>query len=348
MTKLVDVSKLKDATVLYDQGLRTLPFLSFQSIAQVLGLNVMDIKGKHSLILERRKAGGTVPYSVGMTPSYLADILGYDPSIIEPKDTVFCTKENSKKYTDNELLVVGGVPVSNITKRHPMEFQILSALVKSHAEDVCNYIFFGDRDEAVKTPATAFNGLFTHIDDMITSSAIAAGNGNYAVTGAIVAPTTETDAAAYDILIDFIGDANPFLRDPRQGGPAQLLISDSVFKNVRDALKIKLKMLEYPTAQRVLECIREDSFCPDLEIGRSTILGTGSRLTLQKKGNMDVAFNSQAATKFCQVRDIFEDPNEWQFWLQSGYDTRVRDWHQKVFRTNEQKNTPVVLAGDYV
>ena len=62
---------------------------------------------------------------------------------------------------------------------------------------------------------------------------------------------------------------------------------------------------------------------------------------------MDFAFNTQAASRFCQVRDIYTDPNEWQFWLQSGYDTRVNDWHEKVFRTNEQKNTALDLAGDY-
>src|SRR3712207_9163421 len=65
-------------------------------------------------------------------------------------------------------------------------------------------------------------------------------------------------------------------------------------------------------------------------------LGQGSRLVLQKKGNLDVAFNTQAASKFCQIRNIYEDPNEWQFWLQSGYDTRVRDWHEKV-RSEERR-----------
>ena len=69
--------------------------------------------------------------------------------------------------------------------------------------------------------------------------------------------------------------------------------------------------------------------CPALEILSHEALGQGSRLILQKKGNMDVAFNTQAATKFCQIRDIYEDPNEWQFWLQTGYDTRIRDWHEK-------------------
>ena len=77
--------------------------------------------------------------------------------------------------------------------------------------------------------------------------------------------------------------------------------------------------------QRMIELLREDAMCPALEILSHEALGQGSRLVLQKKGNMDVAFNTQAATKFCQIRDIYEDPNEWQFWLQTGYDTRIRD-----------------------
>ena len=97
----------------------------------------------------------------------------------------------------------------------------------------------------------------------------------------------------------------------------------------------------------MIELLREDAMCPALEILSHEALGQGSRLVLQKKGNMDVAFNTQAATKFCQIRDIYEDPNEWQFWLQTGYDTRIRDWHEKVYRCNEQKNESLDLAGDY-
>ena len=99
--------------------------------------------------------------------------------------------------------------------------------------------------------------------------------------------------------------------------------------------------------QRMIECLREDALCRTLNVVTHEALGRGSRLTLQKEGNMDFAFNTQAASKFCQIRDIYEDPNEWQFWLQAGYDTRVNDWHEKVFRTNEQKNESLDLAGDY-
>ena len=132
-----------------------------------------------------------------------------------------------------------------------------------------------------------------------------------------------------------------------QGGTPQLQCAETVIKAARAALRNKLRMQEYPTTQRMIELLREDAFCPTLEIVTHEALGRGSRLILQKAGNMDLAFNTQAATRFCQIRDIYTDPNEWQFWLQSGYDTRINDWHEKVFRTNEQKNESNDLAGDY-
>lgn len=348
MSKLVDVSKLQDGTVIYDKALRALPFVVLSEVASILSLNVMDLQGKHALINERRKAGGTQSYAVGKEIEAITQVLGYDPSVIEPKDVVCVTKENSQKYDDNELLVVGGKPVSNIDKRHPLEQRILIALVRSHAEDIVYQIFHAERDDESKSPSGAFNGFYTHIDAMIASGAIAANKGNYVITGEFGKATTdEAKIAEYEALVKFISSANPHLRSSKSGIP-QLLCSETVIKAAREGLRIKLKSFAYPSVEDLVANLREDAFCPALEIATHEALGTGSRLVLQKKGNMDIAFNTQAASKFCQIRDIYEDPNEWQFWLQSGYDTRVRDWHYKVFLTNEQKNTALDLAGDYL
>ena len=63
---------------------------------------------------------------------------------------------------------------------------------------------------------------------------------------------------------------------------------------------------------------------------------------------LDFGVNTKKATRFVQIRDIFEDPNEVQFWLQAGYGTRFQDIHPKVFQINEFTNEGVDLAGDYV
>ena len=344
--KLIDVSKLNQALTVYDKALRTLPFATISEVSSKLGLNVMDLQGKHTRINERRRAGGTQSYKIGKEFKELETILGYEPSDIEPKDVVFITHENSQKYDDLELLIIGGQPVSNITKKHPLEQKVAFNLVKSHAEDVVYEMFTASRDDESTSPSGAFDGFYTKIDKLIIAKEVNAARGNYAVSGTFEMPLDTNDTAAYDNLVEWIGGANNYLRSSRYGIP-QLLCAESVLVAARAALRNKLRLFDYPSMQKLFESIREDAMCPGLEIVSHEALGLGNRLIMQKKGNMDFAFNTQAASRFCQVRDIYTDPNEWQFWLQSGYDTRVNDWHEKVFRTNEQKNTALDLAGDY-
>lgn len=71
-------------------------------------------------------------------------------------------------------------------------------------------------------------------------------------------------------------------------------------------------------------------------------------MILIRPGMLDFGVNTKKATRFVQIRDIFEDPNEVQFWLQAGYGTRFQDIHPKVFQINEFTNEGVDLAGDYV
>lgn len=346
MSKLVDVSKLNQAMVDYDRLLRSLPFSTLKEVAAVLMINLMNLQGKHALINERRHAGGTQSYKVGKSFSYLTELLGYDPSVIEPKDVVFITRENSKKYDDGELLVVGGKPVDNITKRHPLELKIASMLVRSHVEDVVDQLFFAVRDDDSVVPSGAFNGFFSKLNDLLVKGELTAARGNYQETGALAKPSDTSDTDAYDILVDFVASAHPFLRSSK-GGVPQLIVSQGALSNARDAYRNKVKAFDYPSLDKMIASLREDAFCPGLVVNTHECVGTGSKLILQKVGNMDLAFNTQAASQFCQVRSIYEDPNDWQFWLQSGYDTRIRDWHEKVFKTNEQENSAWELAGDY-
>src|SRR3712207_3874653 len=153
--KLVDVSKLNEALVIYDKALRALPFATLQEVAAILGLNVMDLQGKHSLINERRHAGGTQSYKIGKDFRLTEKLLGYEPSLIEPKDVVCITKENSQKYDDNELLIIGGKPVSNIDKKHPLETRVAFALVRSHIEDIVYVLYHSERDDDSTSPSGA-------------------------------------------------------------------------------------------------------------------------------------------------------------------------------------------------
>lgn len=83
--KLIDVSKLNQALVTYDKGLRALPFATLQEVAAILGLNVMDLQGKHALINERRRAGGTQSYKLVRISALLTNCLAMNLQLSNPK-----------------------------------------------------------------------------------------------------------------------------------------------------------------------------------------------------------------------------------------------------------------------
>jgi len=232
------------------------------------------------------------------------------------------------------------------TKAHPLEQLIVQNVVTSHAEDIVFALFHAERDTATFSPMTSFTGFYPVLDLLTTNGYIAAGQGNLEITGVFAAPIDENDSTAYDKLVEFIYSSHPLLRSSI-GGTPQLICAQTVLKNARDAYRNKVKMFAIPTMTQVLEALREDAFCPALEIATDEALGTGSKLILQKVGNMDIGFDTSKAAQFMQVRNIYEDPNEIQFWLESMYGTRVRDVHKKIFKTNEQVNTRIDLSGDY-
>jgi hypothetical protein len=263
-------------------------------------------------------------------------------------ETVFNTKDNIHNYDNVDVQYLGGKPVDDVDKRHPLEFQILKAMVKSHSEDIMFSLFHASRQDNGSSPATAFNGFFTNIDILIAAGNFTAARGNYAPTGAFDAPVDTNDFAAYENLVEFIGSAHPMLKSPIGGDPI-LYIPELVLKNVRAALRNKLGKIYagYPTMQETLEHVREDALCQTLQFVTHVALGQGHRVMMLKPGLLDFGWNTDTASNFVQVRDPYEDPNEVQFWLQSAYGTRLRDWHEKVCRINDMTNSIEDLSGDY-
>lgn len=87
------------------------------------------------------------------------------------------------------MLIVGGQPVSNINKKHPLETRVAFTLVKSHIEDVVYTLFHAERDEDSTSPSGAFDGLFTKADMLITTGDVNAARGNFAPSGIFALPT---------------------------------------------------------------------------------------------------------------------------------------------------------------
>lgn len=347
MGKVITVAGLTEAAKTYDLTLRTLPYFALETVAKKYGMNVINLADENIIVNKRRKAGGTGPYKIGMDITYQEELMKFYESKLKPELVVFKVKENILNYVDNKALVEAGTPIDLKAKNHPQEFLITKDVIISHAEDVVFALFFAERDADVFSPATAFTGFFPTLDALTTAGHISAGAKNLITSGALAPAVAGTpDELAYDRLVAWLAQGHPMLRSS-QGGIPQLLISEVALKNVRESMRLKMKSYDRPNTQQVIEQLREDAYIPALEVIVDETYGTGSKLILQKKGNMDLGFDTNSAKQFVQVRNIYEDPNDVQFWLQAAYGVRFRDVHPKVFMTNEQTNTAVNLAGDY-
>lgn len=346
MANIVTVTGLQKAAEKYDPLLRQLAVYSLTEAIQALKLNVQKVDMKDVIHLERRKSGGTMPYVPGAEITYKDDLLAYEHSDLVVYETVFKAKDNITNYKEADVQFLGGKPFDNKTKQHPLEYKILQTMVKTHAEDVMFALFHAERNTSGTNALSCFYGYNSQIDSLITAGKLTAARGNFAPTGAFDAPVDSSDTAAYENLVDFIGGAHNMLRS-NIGGAPQLYITENVLVNVRAAYRNKVKAFQMPTMDQVKEQIRQDALCPGLEFVTHVALGTGHRVMLIKPGLLDLGWNTQEAANFVQVRAPFEDPNIAQFWLQASYGTRLRDWHEKLFRVNDQTNTCLDLAGDY-
>ena len=344
--KTVDVAGIQKAAQTYDKVLRTLPYFALESLSKALLLNVKEVSMENIITHQRRRAGITQAYKPGHIGSYAESLLAFETSSLKVAETVTKTKDNIHNYDDVDVQFLGGKPVDNTARKHPLEYRILKALVQSHLEDIVFAVFGGERDDSSDSAMAAIDGVYTKADALLIAGELTAARGNFATTGAFLMPTDESDTSAYDILVEFIGGANDMLRTSF-GGIPQLLTPTNVLNAARAALRNKLKAIKYPTMAETLEHLREDALAPDLLINTHVSLGQGSRLIMQKVGNIDLGWNTKAASSFVKIRDIYEDPNDFQFWLQAAYGMRIIDWHEKKFRTNEQTNDVPSLAGDY-
>lgn len=346
MAQIINPAALTEAAKTYDKALRVLPFFTLEQFAQSLKLNLIEVENEDIIVSKRRKAGGTGPYKQGMNITYKEEIAKFVESSLKPELVVAKTKDNILNYKDKKVLVAAGATLDLKTKQHPLEQMIIRDEVISHAEDVVFAAFHADRDEDTFTPMTAFTGFYPMLDALVAGGLIAAGNGNLATSGVFAVPVDENDTDAYDALVEWIGNSHNMLRSS-MGGVPQLICAQTVLKAARAAYRNKVKAFQMPTMAQVLEAVREDAMCAGLEFSTHEAVGNGSRLVLQKVGNFDLGFNTNKSNQFIQARFIDEDPNVVQYWLEAAYGVRVRDVHKKVFRTNEQANTSVNLAGDY-
>lgn len=152
----------------------------------------------------------------------------------------------------------------------------------------------------------------------------------------------ESNTKAFDNLIAWLRHVDPKMKNK----PLILRITPNVLLEVQDALENKLaqKSIEF---EDLLKHIQFRAGLSKLSIVSHYCMGTGNRIHLTTPDNFDFGMNTLSDVDFVQVRNIYEDPNFVQFWMQFGIGTRIVSLHKRVFMTNE--GTPIAnsLSGDY-
>lgn len=337
---ILDIDALKRYAKEYDSVLRTLPYFTFQEFASAMKLNVVEVDNEDVLTNARRKAGHTGPYKAGAVINYPDEIGKIVEMSLKPELTVARLKDNILNYTDKKVLSNAGEKVDHTKKKHPLEKLVVDNHITSHSEDVTFSAFFAERNENVFSPLTSFTGFFPLIDFFKTEDDINYANQNLKRTGMFGSGDGVND---YDRLVTFLRSAHPFLKRS-----AILYYSDTIELICKEAYRQKVNAFSRPTTEEFWKAVKDDAKFPGLQPITHEAYGTGHALILIRPGMMDFGVNTQKAAKFVQIRDIFEDPNEVQFWLQAAYGARFQDIHCKVFQVNEFINEGVDLSGDYV
>ena len=345
MATVVNLTNLTRAAVTYNNVLRELPYFVFIEVARKLRVNIVQVDGEHILISKRRKANFLRPYKPGLSLNDQQELIKFFEAKLKPEMVYAELNDNILSYKDKKVISNAGEPVNNKTKKHPLELLILKDLVISVAEDVIFNLFHAQRDENTPSAETSFNGFFHKLNLLVTAGEIDAAKGNLKTTGAFDPDATnpDTSTANYTRMVNFLKSAHPLLRR----GEVLLYAAEKPITAVRDDFRKIVKSFDYPTIDQVVDKLRSDANIPNLKVITDESYGTGDQLILTKPGNLDFGVGNSTDVQFVQVRSIDKDPNIVQYWIQAAYDTRIQDVHQKLFMTNEQKNTGLNFAGDY-
>lgn len=349
---IVNVASLTRAAETFSAELETLPFITLEEAMMELGINILEITGKDTIIAFHRKGGLAKPYSstTAVENFYSSEVGKAVQRSLEVQPCVVVFKDFIDSYKDKKVITNAGEKVNNQDKNHPLEKLILDSIVKTGSEDMISTTCHGERDEADLSPIGMFDGMNKIIDDDISAGRISAALKNYIVLGTspFVAPADTlnptTNTTAWDNLVKFIKNVNPYLR--KNG---MLYIPYNILQNCMDACAIAMAYKPNVMSYDVfLAALQSKVMSKNLRICSHEALGTGDRITMQLPGNMDLGMNTKSDKGFVQVRAPFENPNLIQFWMQWEAGFRVRSVHAKVFAVSD--GTPVAdleLAGDY-
>jgi len=347
MANSVNITSLTRAAEKYDPDFKVLPYVALMAAMQELGIRMVKVNYKDTIIEQQRKGGITKPYEAGTTDvssELEGEIMKLKERslIVEPG---YCAiKDNIQNYREKQVLFDPTKDiVNNKTKKHPLEKEIIAVKIKTVAEDIIDALFHGERDITDKSPSGLMNGFDYLIDQAVASGELSAANGNYIDSGSLAAPSDASDTTAIDNLVTWLRK-----RALRFGKNPVLRMPIDTYHNVADALENKLKYKSDINADVVLAYLRDKARMPRLKLLTSEAMGTGDRIHLSENGIFDFGMNTPGDERFVQVRSPYEDPNEAQFWMQFESGCRINSFHEKMFMCNQGTATANELSGDYL
>jgi hypothetical protein len=337
----ITVTELSRLAVKYQPDIKMLPYAVMSQVLGEHGINLFPgVQYKDVIISFLRNQGIAKPYAPGLNVAN--NVIGkIQESELVVEKAYASVKDNIWNYVTKTLVTPNEMLGKNKTKKHPFEVETMMAMVTTFGEDVLDCLFNGTRNISDQTPLGLFDGFETKVENAIIAGQISEANGNYADSLTFVAPQNEDDYNAYLRIRDWVRGANPYLLKN-----AILIIPQLVARYAFDALQNKTKG-KAATWVDFQEYLNTDCNS-NISVKVSRFVGTGDRLYLTTPGNMDFGMNTMADEKFVQIRDIYEDPNDFQYYIQADWGTRWRSFHEKVFYTNTGSLTANQLSGDYI
>jgi hypothetical protein len=345
MTKIVNLAGLQKANETYQPTLQQLPAFLLEPFLKKFNLNLITVNNKDVKKLLRRRGALLAPYgTLGGETASQKEAFKIIESVLTVDKCFIALKDYIGNYTEKEVLVAAGNKVDNKAKNHPLAKLILEQVVKTFVEDYIVCSFHAERDNNGTGPADAFDGFFPKLAALITAGEVATNKGNLIETGVFAAPGEGSDPLKS--LVDWFRALNPFLKSI----PFDFISPSGIITHARDGLSIKAQSHKFVTTDDLMEYIKDNAdlaFKPNL--CTHPVLGTGQRIMAVKPGTLSVGMNTKTDVDFVQVRAPYEDPNLIQFWIQAEFGSRIDDWDQKLFATNEQPSVAnLSLMGDYV
>lgn len=334
-----DISTLQTSAINFQKDLRFLPYAVLAQVLGVLGFNMLPgVQNKDVITEYQRKRGVAKPYSMGVVDN--SDLGKAKDRTLQVELAYASIKDNIQQYKQT---VVGPDQLldKNKTKQDPWQLVILTANVRTFAEDIIDALFPAARNTADKSPMGLFDGIDTKIDQEIASGDISLGNGNIISTGAINKPVDNNDTDAYDQLLEFWRAAHPLLRGANTLMKMPVGILDAYQSAYFNKFKSKPQVDAYSR-------ITLDGSGDKCKLVGASCMGIGQRIQLEVPGNVDFGMDTLGDEAFVQVRWPYEDPNLVQFWIQASFGTRIRSIHPKSFQINDGSPIANALSGDYI